>query len=46
MTTEKSDLKISPENMDRRNLLAVGAGAVLTAATLAGGARSAVAQTA
>jgi 2-hydroxychromene-2-carboxylate isomerase len=42
MTTEKKDLETNPEDMDRRNLLI--AGATLTAATLAGGLGSAIAQ--
>jgi len=36
MTTEKTDLEVNPRRMDRRDLLKVGAGATLTAATLAG----------
>ena len=39
MTTQKTDLETSPEDMNRRNLLI--AGTTLTAATLAGGLTSA-----
>jgi 2-hydroxychromene-2-carboxylate isomerase len=44
MTTENKDFEIDTEGMDRRNLLKAGAGATLTAATLAGGSISAFAQ--